>query len=60
MHFYMRTDYLGLCYSWAEQMQMNGENCTKLCLSPILFLYNIYGGISKLILNRYLPFYKHV
>lgn len=26
---------------------MNGENCTKLYLSPILFLYNIYGEFCK-------------
>lgn len=47
IHFHMCTDYLGLCYSQAEQVQMNGENCTKLCLLPILFIYNIYGGFCK-------------
>lgn len=34
----MCTDYLGLSYSQAEQMQINGEHCTKLCLLPILFM----------------------
>lgn len=26
---------------------MNGENGIKLCLPPILFLYNIYRGFCK-------------
>lgn len=41
-------------------MQINGKNCTKLWLLPILFIYNIMEGFAKLILSLYLPFYKHI
>lgn len=39
----IRTD----CYSQANQMQVNAEKSTRLCLLLILFIYNNYGGFCQ-------------